>query len=164
VAVVDVPEAANVVLEYSMANMRKHLISLRGDYVATNPTVYTLAATELIASYVLQQIGVTDDPSKGHVLGAVATGEGASVTLDPMSGTGPVYSDGVGVPDPNLTETSASGGYAFVNVDPGTVTIAVTQSGASCVPQMGVVGPTANSMKVGVEAGAFTIGTAFDCN
>lgn len=164
VALVHVPESQDVVLEYSMTGMRKHLLSLRGDYVAADPTIYTLAATDLIASYVFQLAGADDDPSKGHVLGGIATGAGATASMDPASGDGPIYSDINGVPDKSLTETSDSGGYAFLNVVPGDVTISVSQSGATCVPEMGVIGSTANSIVVPVEAGAFTIGSAIDCN
>lgn len=164
VAAVEVPQGQDVVLEYSMASMRKHLIALRGDYVATNPKIFTLAASEFIASYVFQSIGVQDDPAKGHILGVIASGAGATVALEPMSGTGPVYSDTSFIPDLNLTETSASGGYAFANVNPGKVTVTITQTGLTCVPEMGMLGATPNSIKIPVEAGAFTIGTAVDCN
>ncbi len=163
VAVVQVPTAEDVTLEYGMSGVRTHLLSIRGDYVATNPTIYTLAVNDFVASYLMQSLGVQDDPTKGHIVGLIATGAGATVAIDPSSGSGPVYASPDGLPDPNLTSTSSSGAYMFVN-DPGTVSMAATQTGLSCEPEMGVVGTTPNSIVVPVEAGSFTIGTAFDCN
>lgn len=58
---------------------------------------------------------------------------GATVTMTPASGIGPVYLGQDGYPDPSLDATSAEGGVMFVNVAPGMVQLTVTVPGKTCV-------------------------------
>jgi hypothetical protein len=65
--------------------------------------------------------------------GGVAKGlAGATVTLSPASGMGPIYVDPAFAPDRSLTATSSSGYVWFGNVAPGRVTITVSATGKRC--------------------------------
>jgi hypothetical protein len=43
--------------------------------------LYTLAVHDFVASYLTQSLGMQDDPTKGHIVGLIATGAGATVIL-----------------------------------------------------------------------------------
>ena len=58
---------------------------------------------------------------------------GATVTMTPATGIGPVYLGLDGYPDASLTATSEEGGVMFVNVPPGMVQLTITVPGKTCV-------------------------------
>ena len=62
---------------------------------------------------------------------------GATATLSPPSGMGPIYGDLSGAPDPSLALTTSSGVMMFGNIPPGTVTITVTVPAMSCGVRVG---------------------------
>ena len=57
---------------------------------------------------------------------------GVTARLSPASGTGPVYADPSGDPDPSLTATVSSNLVLFGNVAPGPVTITVNAGAKTC--------------------------------
>jgi hypothetical protein len=76
-------------------------------------------------------------PSQGTAFIRLRVGNGpglagATATLSPPSGVGPVYGDESGNPAPALTSTSSSGIVLFGNVTPGLFTISVTLPGRTC--------------------------------
>lgn len=149
----------DVTVEYSGNSYRPHLIALGQG--ATNGTVTTFATAEALLTQALSAMSVTEDPTKGMVAsGATA---GAMASLIPASGAGPVYSADNGFPDPNLTTASSVGTFLFANVDPGTPELAVTHGSLTCTHDLGVMGSLPNQTPVPVEAGALTIGSAFQC-
>jgi hypothetical protein len=67
-----------------------------------------------------------------RIEGATAgTLTGATATLTP-SGSGPVYLNGLGTPDPKLTSTTTSGGVLFGNLAPGLYTVTAIATGKTC--------------------------------
>jgi hypothetical protein len=62
---------------------------------------------------------------------------GATATISPASGSGPVYIDSTGKPDPTLTSTVVDGEVLFGNVTPGRVTITVSAPNKRCTASPG---------------------------
>ena len=58
-------------------------------------------------------------------------------TLEPVSGSGPFYSNDSGLPDTDLTETSANGGGVYVNVEPGIYSLLHFNTPDNCSPMLG---------------------------
>lgn len=162
----EVPTGEDLVITYgtALSNFRTHALAVGADAVAAGTTVTTGALLETIATYMFGQVGITDDASKGHIVGVAVNTEGATASIDPASGEGPVYTDATGQPDLSLTATSSAGAFLFVNVDPGTVELSVELSGGSCTHQIGHEGSAPNATPVPVEAGWFTVASAFECN
>ena len=63
--------------------------------------------------------------------------------LEPASGSGPFYSNASGLPDLELTQTSANGGGVYVNVEPGIYTLQHLNISDNCTPMLGW-GPAAS--------------------
>ena len=57
--------------------------------------------------------------------------------LEPDSGSGPFYSNDSGLPDLELTQTSANGGGVYVNVEPGMYTLSYLNIPGNCTPMLG---------------------------
>jgi hypothetical protein len=165
VATLHVPPNEDVVLTYgtTLPNFRTHALAIGADAITNGTYITTGALLESIASYLFANLGVTDDPSKGHVVGLALATEGATATIDPFSGEGPVYTSPSGTPDPTLTATSTSGAFLFVNVDPGTVEVAVEVPGGTCSHTLGHTGSAPNATPVPVHAGWFSIAASFEC-
>jgi hypothetical protein len=91
----------------------------------------------------------------------------ATATISPAVGSGPVYTDALGTPDPTLT---SGGRFLFGNLPPGTYTITVQSPGRTCSEQDGgftINGqwpPTATgTLPVGITANALTVGLVVAC-
>ena len=164
--VLEVPTGEDLVLTYgtALSNFRTHALAVSAEAIAAGTDVNTGALLESMASYMFGLVNITDDATKGHIVGVVVGTEGATASIEPTSGEGPIYTDSTGQPDLALTETSSAGAFLFVNVDPGTVEVSVELSGGSCTHQMGHEGSALNATPVPVEAGWFTVVSAFNCN
>jgi hypothetical protein len=83
---------------------------------------------------------------------------GATITLSPASGRGPVYAATPHDPDPSLTATSSSGTVLFGNVAPGRVTLTVSAAGRTCSTE-GVTGtwPSSAPNVISVRVAAHSI-------
>ena len=57
--------------------------------------------------------------------------------LEPASGSGPFYSNDSGLPDLELTETSANGGGVYVNVEPGIYSLTHLNIADNCTLMLG---------------------------
>ncbi len=99
-------------------------------WFATAPLLANAQATQLLAT----QAGFTyPDAANGffrvHVEGVV----GATVTLAPAGGHGPVYTRADGTPDPSLTATSSTTSLVyFGNLAPGVYTLTAFATGKAC--------------------------------
>lgn len=133
-------------------------------WFATAPLLPDNQAMQLLAN----QAGFTyPDTANGffriHVEGAT----GATVTLAPAGGHGPVYTKTDGTPDPSLTSTSTSASVVyFGNLAPGVYTLTATATGKTCYdrPQASPTQPIAGdwapagsgTARIEVVAGALT--------
>jgi len=100
----------------------------------------------------LTQVGVTPSASKGLIV--VNAVEGASFALVPPAGQGPFYADSKGVPDPSLTQLSATGWGMVADLAPGTYEILVTPpSGRACSREVLGWPSSSNTVRVPVLAG-----------
>jgi hypothetical protein len=165
VATLQVPPNQDVVVTYgtTLPNFRTHALAIGADAITNGTNITTGALLESIASYLFASVNITDDPSKGHVVGLALATQGATATIDPFSGEGPIYTSPSGTPDPTLTATSDSGAFLFVNVDPGTVEVAVELLGGTCSHELGHTGSAPNATPVPVHAGWFSIAASFEC-
>lgn len=162
----EVPIGEDLIITYgtALSNFRTHALALGADAIASGTTVNTGALLESIASYMFTSLGIEDDSTKGHIVGVAVNTQGATAAIAPSSGQGPIYADAQGNPDLTLNETSSSGAFLFVNVDPGEVELSVDYTGGSCTHQMGHEGSAANATPVPVQAGWLTVASAFGCN
>ena len=151
---------ADVTVEYSGAGFRPHLLGLGQGAVMS--TVTTIAISDANVGLLFTLLGGQEDPAKG-IVGSSADVMGATATLTPASGQGPLYSAASGLPDPNLTSTSSAGTFLFTNVDPGNPELSVDAPNATCVTDIGIVGSQPNSAEALVEMGAITIVSGFEC-
>ncbi len=83
------------------------------------------------AATLLTQAGFTyPAPDTGFIEFSVRVGDGgyadATAVVSPTSGTGPVYLDATGTPDPTLTAVGSNSGALFGNLAPGKVEITVS--------------------------------------
>jgi hypothetical protein len=116
--------------------------------------------------------GLTADPTKGDIsaFAVTAGGDGGSftgvggttITLSPMSGSGPYFVNQQGTIDPSAKSFESSQAYYF-NVDPGTYVLTYANSGYDCEPisfPFGLFGfpvtSPAHSLKLIVAAGYTT--------
>jgi hypothetical protein len=112
-------------------------------------------------------MGQQNDLTKGHVsftVGTLAnTGvAGATATVAPNSGTGPFYLAANGFPDGAAVVTSTNGTGVFVNIDPGTVDVAVTPPQTHrCSPYANAV-RQGNAWRVPIVAGFLSV-VVFEC-
>ena len=82
---------------------------------------------------------------------------GATFAETPKSGKGPVYVNDSEYPDPTLTATSSRGWGGLLNLTPGTIDIAYTLPGKSCIqPSDAWSSMTGGSVKIPVEADTLT--------
>jgi hypothetical protein len=80
--------------------------------------------------------------------------DGAVLSIQPKSGTGPLYFDANSNPSPMRTSTSTWSVAAFANVTPGTVELALEPSNVTCVPSAsGWAAQVTNRVRVPVLAG-----------
>ncbi len=98
-------------------------------------SMYTWADADIAT--VMTDAGFTYPATKtGYVhldvVGAGGEFVGASATLTPASGLGPVYADPDARPDPALGATTSSGEVWFGDVTPGKYAIEVTAPGVTC--------------------------------
>jgi len=97
--------------------------------------------------------------------------DGATATIAPASGSGPIYTDPNGVPNPSRTSTSIDGTIYFGNVTPGPFTLTVTAPGKTCsvvgngLPPVGAWPPIDGSTARGrVISGAITDEVRIHCD
>lgn len=88
---------------------------------------------------------------------------GAVASLSTTSGEGPFYAGPTGVPDPNLTATSATGAFFYGNVDAGMYEVGVTASPFQCATWLGIFGSQPLLAAVEVVPGTVTIVSPFLC-
>lgn len=164
VATIAIPMGVDFTLNYGGGEYRQHLLRVRS---GTASPLFTRAMSNGTATIIFALAGVADDPTKGSMGGLVTDGMNttadATASLMPNSGVGPIYTNDGGIPQTSLTKTSTTGTYLMLNVDPGNPRVQVAKPGVSCLPDIGVQGNPANTTVVPVEAGAFTVVSAFDC-
>lgn len=135
-----------------------------------------LHPTSTIAQQLLQALGATLTSTQGELIFDAAlpppTGSletipirGASASMTPMSGIGPVYMDPSGLPDPRLHATSFYGRGFYFNVDPGMVEVTLTST-RTCKARDVVAWPTnqPTTVRVPIRAGYLTYGAPVTCN
>lgn len=94
--------------------------------------------TDAALDFVADGFDVTRDPGLGMVIGFLLAPlpsqsgyEGAIVSLAGSTSDGPFYTTATGGFDPQLTETTSSGVFAFFNVAPGAISVTASGGGAS---------------------------------
>lgn len=92
-------------------------------YAAAGAGTYDVTKASLAVSVLMP-----DPAAAGKTLGL----EGATVTITPTSGVGPVYTTEKNVPDQTLTATTKGGGAVWGGVTPGAVSMEVTAPGKTC--------------------------------
>ncbi|HEY1818053.1 MAG TPA: carboxypeptidase-like regulatory domain-containing protein [Kofleriaceae bacterium] len=131
----------------------------------------TAAATTLLAT----QAGFTyPSPTTGFVRvfvsGASDDMVAATATISPSGGSGPVYTNASGDPDPAVTDTSTGGDFYFGNLPPGTYALTIQAAGMTCTSFDG--GSTINgewppaggeTLRIHVSPGAMTTGVGVEC-
>jgi hypothetical protein len=129
------------------------------------------AATQLLAT----EAGFTfPSTSTGFLrvrIGGLSAGSltGATATLSPLSGAGPVYGDMQGHAQPSLTGTSSSGETLFGNLTPGVYEVTALAAGKTCKPGIGglLIGDWppigAGTVRVEVVANLLTDQVYVDC-
>jgi hypothetical protein len=108
-----------------------------------------------------------NDVTKGHVSVTVGTAAadgivGATASMQPMSGAGPVYLNNGGLPDLQATATSSNGTGAFVNVNPGEVSVSVTPPVTHNCPLYPIAVGANGAWRVPVIAGHLSV-VVFEC-
>lgn len=114
--------------------------------------------------------GAPADPTKAHLASGLMFMDGgpalgATVTITPASGIGPVYFAGGG-PDPSATGIT-DGPFAAINLDPGEVTVTYSHPSATCARRARASWPAADptdlaSTRLVLRAGHISVfGTAF---
>ena len=95
---------------------------------------------------------------------------GATATVTPVSGAGPVYTTSQGVPDPSLTGTSTSDGVLFGNLAPGEYEVTARAAGKTCsvIADGGLLAGSwpprgSGTVRVEVAADSFTEGVHVQC-
>lgn len=166
-----VPANAEVLLEYTKASFLPTLVTVKT--VAGPMSVgQFLAPTVAEASALASLVGITIDPTKGHILTTAFQGTPGSFTgqdnvtnsITPKSGSGPYYLNASNVPDTNLTVTSTAGIGLFANVSPGDVEVSMAHFTKTCQRlSTSWAGSTAAASKVKVVAGYLTGGAGLQC-
>jgi hypothetical protein len=126
----------------------------------TDASATTRLATQGGFTYPTAQDGFVELDVQGATVGSLT---GATASLSPASGAGPVYADPTGTLDRARTSTSSSGFAFFGNVAPGMYAITVTAAQKTCSVMNGasvIAGdwPGAGSATTAVQvvAGAMT--------
>ena len=134
-----------------------------------------LYATADATTLLKTQAGFTyPSPTTGFVRvfvsGATDNNIPATATISPPSGTGPVYTNGSGDPDPSVTDTLQGGQFYFGNLAPGTYAVTVQAASMTCSSFDGASTingewPPAGgeTLRVHITAGAMTTGLEVDC-
>jgi hypothetical protein len=95
------------------------------------------------AELIYTLVGVPYDASKASVAVYVVTPDAtnpdklvgladATISIEPASGTGPIYASEAGLPDKTAQQTTKAGGAVFAAADPGEVVVTATAAGKSC--------------------------------
>jgi hypothetical protein len=108
-----------------------------------------------------------NDVSKGHVSVTAGTAGadgivGATASIQPMSGAGPIYLGDGGLPDLQAVATSINGTGAFVNVTPGEVSVSVTPPITHNCPLYPIAVGAGGAWRVPVIAGHLSV-VVFEC-
>ncbi len=134
----------------------------------SNEAIYasvTLLTTADATTLLQSQAGFTFPTQTGFVEIFVGTGNdgsaavGATASIPPASGAGPVYLDATGTPDPTLTSATSSGLVLWGNLEPGDDEVTVTDTGKACTAFTGGQTPPVTSGYFAPTGGA-TVGVA----
>jgi hypothetical protein len=107
-----------------------------------------LISSSLFASQ-MANVGLAETPGTGSIAFSISNGvrgdginiDGVSVSLDSAGGEGPFYNSTVGMPYPDLTETSINGGGVFVNLAEGEYHLQHQNLPGDCSSLLGWEGP-----------------------
>lgn len=137
--------------------------ALAQTYAGLAGFAWPLAGKSIVEFAVLEQVASDAGADAGTVAAGVA---GATVSLTPTAGTGPVYASAAGLPDKTLTATSTQGGGAFGDLPPADYTLKVTApSGKTCtrVAKSGWAASSPDSVKLPAIADTVVYPLRFDC-
>ncbi len=158
VAVVGVTETADETIDATMPTE-----AVAQTFATAAGFTWPLAGKSIIGFAAVEDVA----SDAGADAGTVATGvAGATVSISPSGGKGPVYLNASDLPDQTATATSSAGAGFFGDLPPGEYTIKVTSpSGKTCTraPQSGWAAASADSIKVPAIADFVISAVRFVC-
>lgn len=108
--------------------------------------------------------GASQDPTKGILVANAYDDiverdtrvDGATFSLDPAGGKGPIYGGVAGPPDPKLTGSTTGGPAMFFELDPGDRTVTIAHPARACERGFGWPGASETAARTKVIAGGMS--------